>query len=151
MTMHVKQSGAWVTAKSMHVKQSGAWVAVKQGWVKQGGGWKQYFTSLGLSISPALVSGGHASPNGNGTATTGTATAAVQGGTGPFTYAWALVSSTAHTVLSPGAAATAFQKGSPGGDPTYSATYRCTVTDATGATASATVDVQTTFTATDPR
>jgi len=67
-------------------------------------------------------------------ALTGTVKVVVEGGTGPFTYAWATFSGTAATATSPTAGATTFRRNAAassriGSANTYSGVMRCTVTD----------------------
>lgn len=72
--------------------------------------------------------------------TTNSVTVSVQGGNGPYTYAWANVAGTLVNVTSPTAATTTFSKTEPPGKNIF-ATYRCTVTDSRGRTASVDVPV----------
>lgn len=97
-----------------------------------------------LAASPTFVSGGRAGP---GSVTTGTTTATPTGGQAPYTYSWARVGAGSGTPTAPTAATTAFTRGMGLGE-TADETFRCTVTDALGATATADVDAQ--FFATDP-
>jgi hypothetical protein len=83
-------------------------------------------------------------------ATTSSVTVSVTNGRAPFTYAWSYVSGSGATVNSPTSATTTFTRdaaGSPGGTQ-YVGVYRCTVTDATGRTATNDVTVTTTHTST---
>jgi len=93
--------------------------------------------SFSASISPSSVL---KTRFGSGSATTATVTATPTGGTGPYTYAWALFSGDALTVTAPTSATTAFT-GSVGIGEDKSAVYRCTITDSLAATAPATVGV----------
>jgi hypothetical protein len=89
--------------------------------------------SFNVTISPDLVSG---TTFGTGTATSGIATATATGGTGPYTYAWTLIShthpTTAPSINSAATAATRFIQTNIaiGGD--YSADFRVTATDSIG-------------------
>lgn len=70
---------------------------------------------------------------GTGTAATSVCTATPTGGTGPYTYAWAVVSydnDIAPTAALPTNAATVFIQTNIGVGEEYVATFRCTVTDA---------------------
>lgn len=104
-----------------------------------------YSTSppLSLASSPDPVSGGSL---GGAPATTDTTTATPTGGTGPFTYAWILISHTSGTpptITSAATAATEFTQTGLGLGDRESAVFRCTVTDSLLATATA--DVTATF------
>lgn len=70
--------------------------------------------------------------------TTDATTVTPSGGTGPYTYAWTLVSGDTLTINSPTAATTTFT-GTPAYNSNLSGVYRCTVTDSLAATASITV------------
>jgi hypothetical protein len=75
-----------------------------------------------------------------GTITTNTVTATPSGGTGPYTYAWTLISHDGPvnpTATSAATAATAFTQTGVGPGEIYSAVFRCTVTDSLAATATA--------------
>lgn len=101
--------------------------------------------ALTLSASPASASGIAAS-NSPINVTTNSVTAVPTGGTGPFTYAWTVVSFTGPSspfVTSVTSAATTFRQNTMTPDTTASAVFRCTVTDAFGLTA--TVDVPADF------
>jgi hypothetical protein len=91
--------------------------------------------SFNVTISPGLVSG---TEFGTGTATTGTATASATGGTGPYTFAWTLISythpTTAPTITSAATAATKFIQTNIGAGADYSADFRVTATDSIGNT-----------------
>ena len=79
-------------------------------------------------------------------ATTNSVTVTPSGGTSPYTYAWTLLSGDTLTVTSPSAATTTFSKTGMGTGDSFSATYRCTVTDSTGGTPlTATADVPVTI------
>lgn len=94
--------------------------------------------ALSASASPSSVSGSTYTP---GTATTGTATVTASGGSGGYSYSWAKVSGTTFTINASTSAATGFQKYYGSATSTETATYRCTVTDSQGHTATADVSV----------
>jgi hypothetical protein len=96
--------------------------------------------AFSASASPANVSGFRL---GSGAVTTNATTVTPTGGTGPYTYAWSLVSGDTFTVNSPTAATTTFTTGLTTGQD-KSAVYRCTVTDSLLAEATATVGVSVT-------
>lgn len=89
------------------------------------------------NVSPANAT---AITSGAGTGTTNTVTVTATGGVGAFTYSWARVSGDVLTITASSSAATAFS-GNPGLGGELGGTYRCTVTDAIGSTATADVDV----------
>lgn len=78
------------------------------------------------------------------TATSNTVTVTAQGGLAPYTYAWTKTDGDTVTVTAPTSNATAFTETEPPGV-TFYATYRCTVTDSTGKTASVEVPVRLSF------
>ena len=101
-----------------------------------------YSTSpaLSLAASPTSVGGGSF---GGSPATTDSTTATPTGGTGPYTYAWTLISyssGTAPTINSATSATTTFIQTGLGPGGYESAVFRCTVTDSLAATAQADVD-----------
>lgn len=84
---------------------------------------------------------------GTGTSTTNSVTVTASGGTAPYSYAWTRVTSdhptNDPTANSPAAATTTFTQTNIGVAEGYTATFRCTVTDAN--TNTATCDVDCTF------
>lgn len=93
--------------------------------------------ALSVAVNNNPVSG---VTSGTGTAVSNSTTATPTGGTAPYTYAWTLIShnhpTTPPTIGSPAAAATTFTQSGIGSGASYAATFRCTVTDANGNTAS---------------
>lgn len=95
---------------------------------------------LSVSISPDLVFGYEEAAS---TVTTSSATAVPSGGSAPFTYAWEIVTSsgfTPSTANSPSSATTTFSKVM--APTTNEDTWRVTVTDSFGTTATDTVIAQ---------
>lgn len=96
--------------------------------------------TLSANASPNPVSGTTA---GTGTAVSNSTTVTPTGGTTPYTYAWARTSyshpTVPPTIGSPASATTTFTQTSIGTGEDYAATFRCTVTDSLGATATADV------------
>jgi len=86
-----------------------------------------------MSVSAGNVSGSTNSAVSNDTI--GSSSATVTGGLAPFTYAWTYISGDSFGISSPSTQGTSFTR--PGRPPAglYTGTYRCTVTDATSATA----------------
>lgn len=111
-------------------------------------------TSTGLAASAASISNtlnASASPSsvtasGSGTSvTTSSVTVTPTGGTSPYTYSWTRISgSTAIAVNSATAATTTFTGSSLASGTTYSAVFRCTVTDNVAATKTVDVNVEVT-------
>jgi hypothetical protein len=94
------------------------------------------FTSLRASALPASVTAYIDAALGT-SATTNPATATPIGGQGPFTYAWTQVGDdgSAWTINAPTAATTSFTANSVPPSETQTASFACTITDASGATA----------------
>ena len=97
---------------------------------------KVFSGSFVLTASSATAQGsGLTSTRGaNVTVTTSSVTLTVQGGAGIFTYAWATLSGSAATALSPNAATTSFRRNGAapttvGQANTLSGVQRCTVTE----------------------
>lgn len=88
------------------------------------------------SPSPAVVYGYSASAV---SLTTESVICSPTGGFGPFTYSWAKVSGDTFLVGSPTTSSTQFTYPSVPSGQAFSATYRCTVTDSVGQTATADV------------
>lgn len=86
-----------------------------------------------VSTNPPNV---YSSGAGGGTQTTSAMTAAISGGTAPYTYSWSIVSGDSITITSPTAGSTTFSGSVPFGG-TLFAVVRVTVTDANGATSQA--------------
>lgn len=103
------------------------------------------FSSAALLTASAAPESLYGSTLGTGTATTDATTVTPSGGTGPYTYAWTVVSydnpSAAPTATAPAAATSAFTQTSIGIAEAYNATWRCTVTDSAVPANTATVDV----------
>jgi hypothetical protein len=106
-----------------------------------GSAWKvaqSFAPTMSLSVTPE-VSGSSGSPSG-GVITSAAAFATPTGGTGPYTYAWTIVSGNALTVNTPNSANTSFRSSVGPGNSKF-AVYRCTCTDSLGTTADDTVNV----------
>lgn len=137
--------GAWVSPTTAEAFVGGTWRTLKYAEAYYSGAWRQIVSFVApytaLTISPSFVS---ASSFTSDTSTTDTATATPNGGLGPFTYSWVLVSSTdltGITINSPSMSGTTFTatltSGGVGGF--GDATFRCTATDALGTSQTATV------------
>lgn len=106
-----------------------------------GSAWKlvqSFAPPITLAVTPSVSGAG--SSFGTISITSGVATATPTGGTGPYTYAWTKVAGDTLTVTSPNSASTTFRAGI-GPSDSRSATYRCTVTDKNGLTASGNVSI----------
>ena len=136
MTISLRVSGAWKEVASAKVRVGGAWKTVASAKVYTGGAWKDvpgFAPAMTASISPTSVSGFN---SGIGIIISDTATCTPSGGTAPFTYSWSITSGTA-TITSPASASTTFYEYLAFDTAVGEAT--CTVTDANGTTATASV------------
>lgn len=133
--------GAWRLVKSAEAYLGGGFKRIVRSEVYTGGAWKAgdtFLVPLTATASPSTVYGYYEPELRPVRIYTGETTVTPAGGLGPFTYSWANISGTG-TVTRPGLATTDFYR-SPG---TGTAVFRCTVTDALGATA--TTDVTADF------
>ena len=154
MSFNFKKDGAWNPLLTGWVKVSDTWQQITSAWVKVSGAWQQVFTSLSASVLPTIVSAGQsgASPCGN-PGTTTTVTVTPDGGTPPYTYAWAregvAADSGPYQATSPAGAVTAFNDVDSSvcaADTNKTETWRCTVTDDNSQTATTDVTVILTWT-----
>lgn len=143
MTLKIQDAGTLRTITRLAIRQAGVTRQIKTLKVMHGGVLRTvavFASPLSLSASPAGSSNTYESfglplPQ---TLTSDLITAIPSGGLAPFTYAWAYLSGDTFTVSHPTSAGTYFSH-------TFnsfgirSGTYRCTVTDSVGTTA--TVDV----------
>ena len=100
----------------------------------EAGALRTVFSALGASVNPFSVDGFGDSPSPIAIQTQ-PVTAAAQGGTAPFTFAWTQASGDPATILNPTGAQTAFRFASVGPGDSRGASFVCTITDATGASA----------------
>lgn len=143
MTIKVLDAGTLRTARDLKVMQAGVVRRTRAVKIMHGGTLRTVATfadPLAASVSPSSVSGIQSAP-GEYPVVTGPSTAAPVGGTAPFTYAWVSVSGYG-SPNNPTANSTNFTADILPG--TYGGTFRVTITDAYGQTASA--DVSATFT-----
>lgn len=141
MPLSTFRGGVWQPIKRLLINHLGTERSVKRLLTFQGGQWRTVFSvNAPLQVDdigdPAMGYAGRTS-----TATTSRVQVTVTGGTGPFTYAWTLLSHTSGfmpTAISPSFASTAFrQTGLVPGD-YHTAEFQCLVTDALGATGTCT-------------
>lgn len=143
MTIKVRSGGVNRTATSIKIKVSGVLRTVRSIRVMSGGVLRTAYigtSALSASASPSELSGLNSNFPDPGPATTQSTTVTPSGGVAPFTYSWALISSADGTPAAdnPSFATTTFTQ-SLGVGQTNIATFRCTVTDSLGATATADV------------
>lgn len=143
--MDARKNGAWVSPTTAEAYRGGAWRTLKYGEAYYGGAWRQIVSFVApytaLSISPSAPA---ASSFTSDTITSKTIVATPNGGLGPFTYSWVLLSSsglTGVTINSPSNAGTTFTATVGGVGESGTATFRCTATDSFGTGQSATVAV----------
>lgn len=91
-----------------------------------------------MSVSAPNVTGDTGGQTG---APIGSSSATVTGGQAPFSYAWTNTGGTSFPISSPSSAGTSFIRSGRPPAGSVSGTYRCTVTDGTGATAFANITV----------
>lgn len=139
----ILDNGTLRTPTRLRIMQAGLLRTIKTLKVMDGGTLRTvaiFASPLSVSASPSEATG---SFNGSGvfppqTLTTDLVTAIPSGGIAPYTYAWAYLSGSTFTVSHPTSAGTFFSHNFVAFG-TRSGTYRCTVTDSLGSTA--TVDV----------
>lgn len=146
MTFRILDAGTLRTISSGQVKVAGVMRPLRFIKVMDGGSLR----TVATFVAPLSASTSDTSGFGNGTegatVITSTASAVVSGGLAPFTYAWALLTNgggTASTATAPASATTAFSKSGMPGEAFYQDTWRVTVTDSLGSTATA--DLTATF------
>ena len=139
--MEVKINGVWADITSGDVIISGVQRSLIRAEYYDGSAWKEVlrFTD---TLTAAITGDGYAygASSGATSATTGNVTATPTGGLGPYTYSWALVSSTGgdSTVIANSTqATTTFSKPNIPAYTIYTDIFRVTITDYFGATATA--------------
>ena len=88
-SLHVRTGSTWELVPFLYVRSGGVWREVQEAFVRDGGVWQKFHQAFIATASPATVTGNRI---GEGFASTNTATVAVSGGVGPFTYFWEVVS-----------------------------------------------------------
>lgn len=103
----------------------------QEAWIRTPDGLKLFFSSFGVTVSPAsgvVVKGNSATTT---TLTTKEVSAIAAGTVGAVTYAWSQVDGDAITIDDPSSASTTFS-GAVGPGATLDGHFKCTVTDAGG-------------------
>jgi hypothetical protein len=137
--MKIRFGGEWREITSAKAFINGAWRTIRYGKAYASGSWRDavaFVPALTLAASPESVSG----VSTLGTVVTNGTTVTPTGGVSPYTYAWTRVSGVGE-ISSPTSASTAFYYNAPG-FANYTGTFRCTVTDSLGTTATADVDAE---------
>jgi hypothetical protein len=141
--MKARVAGAWRDITSAQARIGGTWRTITSAKAYIGGAWRDVasFTApLTASVSPSTVAGVGV-PTGIGdteVATTNSATCMPSGGVGPYTYAIARISGDGGTAVSSSSATSTFTR-SIQSDEFKTSTFRWTVTDSLGSTATADV------------
>ena len=146
MALKIQDAGTLRTITGMKIKQAGVLRTIKTVHIMDGGVLRQGAKFADpLTVSAPAVTG-----RGTGLATNTVATPQITakpaGGFGPYSYAWTLVANgggTASVAVNPSNATTSFSKPNVAVDQVFTDTWRVTVTDSTGDTA--TDDVSVTF------
>lgn len=142
MPLKIQDAGTLRTIKRLWIKQAGVLRRIRTLKVMDG----DELRTVGVFSDPLAVflppGAGDVEfvPPGGSTLVVATATAAVSGGFGPFSYSWSYVSGDVFTIGSPTSATASFSK-TLTGNSHQSGTYRVTVTDSVGDTATATIVV----------
>lgn len=132
--IEVRDASAPQKAKAFEVRNSGGVHAAKIAQVRDASGVaKTFWQAMTASAAPSSVSGA-ANVNGTVTVVTNSTSATPAGGTGPYTYLWS-GGSAGWSIGSPNNATTSFARSGLGPDDSDTTTFTCTVTDATGVTA----------------
>jgi hypothetical protein len=138
--MRVRTGGAWRPVTSGRVRVNNAWRTLTRAMVYHDGAWRDgavFTPPLSLALNSGSAFAFTVPP---GTAVTDPITATPTGGLGPFTYSWTRIAGSVGTAATPNSATTTFSQFM-GASETVSATFRCTVTDSLGSTATAEVEV----------
>ena len=143
--MIARITGAWRTVSSGRAYVGGAWRPLVKARAYIGGEWREvasFIPPLSLSISPLATDG---SRLGSGAITTLPVTATPNGGQAPYSYMWDRTAG--FGAVNSGTSSTTTFSQSVGNGEEVTGTFRCTVTDNLGATATASVTA--TFTSFD--
>lgn len=138
MPLKIQDAGTLRTIKRLWIKQAGVLRRIRTLKVMDGDELRTvgvFSDPLAVAVPPG-VTGVEFAPPGTPVLVSTSAGAVVIGGIGPFSYSWARVSGEVFTIGSPSSASTSFSK-TLVGNVQQSGTYRVTVTDSVGDTASA--------------
>lgn len=135
--MRARISGAWKEVPAATVRVDNAWKTARRIEAYIAGAWEEVASFIpSLSLTADSVFG-----DDTGTTVISTASAAVpSGGLAPYTYAWTMLTGTA-TALSPTTALCRFSESGLAAEEMRTSTARCTVTDASGQTATADITI----------
>ena len=143
MTLHVNDAGSWRTISNVYVNDNGTWRLIQDIYVNDAGTWRLVYSALAVTASDILGLDSGFATSGTVDSTGQLANPVITGGTGPYTYSWAHVSTSSGNTPSIFSGTTA--------NPVWSATvadavnsisiWRVTVTD-TSSGATATDDIQ---------
>lgn len=141
--IRARTSGGTKAVAGVHFRALGGTGDVFAVSLRRADGLKRVFTQSGtltVSAEPASVSG-YAATGGIATITTNATIAQPTGGAAAYTHAWVKLSDDGGTwsIQNATSQSTRFSCASVGAEITYTATFRCTVTDSVGGTG--TVDV----------
>lgn len=142
--LRVLDNGTLRTIIRLRIKQAGVLRDIRTLKVMDGGVLRTvgaFADALSATMSPASVTGfgEPASISAPASVTTSTASLVKGGGFSPYTYAWTHISGDTATINSPSSASTTFTAIVTLAEGELQGVFRCTVTDALGATASDTV------------
>lgn len=139
--MKVRVGGAWKDIAGASVRVGGSWRRLQAIKVYSDAAWRDVAT-FSSPLTLALSAGTVTKAGTSSTVTTTLQTLAIPtGGQGPFTYAWVKQDGGNITATQPALAGTFFRATAMAVDEARSATFRCTCTDAFGASATADVAV----------
>ena len=135
MTMAVKTATGTKMVSVFKVRDTTGLKTVQKAFIRTASGLQQFYGNLTVGLS-ATFAQGSTNRSTTSSAATRIVTATPAGGVAPYAYAWTRTDGGSHawTIGAPSSASTAFSTTvAPNAEQT--ATFICTVTDATGATA----------------
>ena len=139
--MKVRVGGAWKDITAGSVRVGGSWRRLQAIKVYSGAAWRTVATfatsELSLSLSASTVT----RTGSNSSLSAGPVLATPTGGEGPFTYSWVKQSGDHISASKPTNASTSFTANNMTVDEERNAVFRCTCTDAFGASDTADVSV----------
>ena len=131
MPLSVKDGGTWRSVANVYVNDAGTWRTVQKSYANDAGTWR-----LGHQKFAATVSNANPTGYGNGSIDTSSATVVTaEGGWPGYSFSWVLLSGGGGfnpTANSPSSASTTFNIQVGGVQNTFTATFRCTITDTIG-------------------